>query len=95
MLVIDDTALLRRLAEVLEFQSANPSTIGPLATTVFHPEHANVRFATLPNSLSLAKLEGQSRRIVEQACGSSVTFVWGPPGTGKASHHCPSRHSAH
>jgi uncharacterized small protein (DUF1192 family) len=83
MLVIDDTALLRRLAEVLESQSARPSSIGSLATTVFHPQQASVRFATLPNLTSLAKLAGQQRRVIEQACGSSVTFIWGPPGTGK------------
>jgi len=83
MLVIDDTALLRRLAEVLESQVAKPSTIGSLTTTVFHPQHAPVHFATLPSSTSLVKLSGQNRRIVEQACGSSVTFIWGPPGTGK------------
>lgn len=83
MLVIDDTALLRRLAEVLESQAAKPSTIGSLATTVFHPQHASVHFATLPNSTLLAKLAGQNRRVIEQACGSSLTFIWGPPGTGK------------
>lgn len=83
ILVVNDTALLRRLTEVLEFQAANPPTIGPLATTVFHPQHVSVCFATLPNSTSLAKLAGQPRRVIEQACGSSVTFIWGPPGTGK------------
>lgn len=83
MLVIDDTALLRRLAEVLESQSANPSTIGSLATTVFHPQQEMVHFATLANSTSLTKLTGKPRRVIEQACGSSVTFIWGPPGTGK------------
>ena len=83
MLVIDDTALLRRLAEVLEFQAANPSTIGPLATTVFHPQNASVGSATLPNSTFLVKLEVEKKSVIEQACGSSVTFIWGPPGTGK------------
>lgn len=83
MLIIDDTALLRRLAEVLEAQSAKPSSIGLLSTTVFHPQHVNVRYATLPNSISLGSLVGQQRRVIEQSCGSSVTFIWGPPGTGK------------
>jgi len=83
MLVIDDTALLRRLAEVLEFQAANPSTIGSLATTVFHPQNAIVGSATLPNSTFLVKLEVEKKSVIEQACGSSVTFIWGPPGTGK------------
>ena len=36
-LIIDDTALLRRLAEVLEEIATTPTTVGPLATTVFHP----------------------------------------------------------
>lgn len=83
MLIVDDTALLRRLAEVLEAQSAEPSKIGSHATTVFHPQHANVGYASLPNSTSLVGLLGQQRRVIEQACGSSVTFIWGPPGTGK------------
>ena len=83
MLIVDDTALLRRLAEVLEAQSAKPSNIGSLATTVFHPQHANVGYASLPSSTSLVSLIGQQRRVIEQACGSSVTFIWGPPGTGK------------
>lgn len=83
MLIVDDTAYLRRLAEVLEGQSAEPSRIGSLATTVFHPQHANVGYATLPDSASLARLKGLNRRVIEQACGSSVTFIWGPPGTGK------------
>ncbi|MCX5827119.1 MAG: AAA domain-containing protein [Deltaproteobacteria bacterium] len=83
MLIVDDTALLHRLAEVLEAQSAEPSKIGSLATTVFHPQHANVGYASLPNSTSFVGLSEQQRRVIEQACGSSVTFIWGPPGTGK------------
>jgi hypothetical protein len=82
ILVIDDTALLRRLAEILEETAANP-TVGPLATTVFHPGQAKVGFADLPTTPVLAKITGEVRRVLEQACGSSLTYIWGPPGTGK------------
>ena len=82
-LTIDDTALLQRLAQILEELAKNPSDLTPLATTVFHPFKAVVNFTNLPDTLSLVKISGELRRILEQACGSAVTYVWGPPGTGK------------
>lgn len=83
VLTIDDTALLRRLAEVLEEAVSTPTIIGPLATTVFHPAHAKVDSAHLPDTKALTSIGGEVRRVLEQACGSSLTYVWGPPGTGK------------
>lgn len=81
LLIIDDTAILRKLAEALESINEEPSAIGSLATTVFHPNQATVGVSKLP--LSLGDVKGQVRKTIEQACGSSVTFIWGPPGTGK------------
>lgn len=83
MLIIDDTALLRKLAEVLEEAAKNPTSIGPLAATVFHPAHAKVGYSPLPEIATLVKITGEMRRVLEQACGSSITYIWGPPGTGK------------
>ena len=83
MLIIDDTALLRKLAEVLEEAAKNPASIGPLAATVFHPSHAIVGYSPLPEITTLVKITGEMRRVLEQACGSSITYIWGPPGTGK------------
>jgi hypothetical protein len=82
-LIIDDTALPRKLAEVLEECSENAETISPLAISVFHPQMASINANKLPDILELVDISGQIRNVLERACGSSVTYIWGPPGTGK------------
>jgi len=82
-LVIDDTALLRKLAEVLDSIAQEPALVSPLAVITFHPAKSNVGFATLRPTPALANFDGQPRRVAEQACGSEMTYIWGPPGTGK------------
>lgn len=83
ILIIDDTALLRKLAEVLEKTAADPRMVGPLATAIFHPNHIQVASANLNDAPILATISEELLRIIKQACGSPVTYVWGPPGTGK------------
>src|SRR5882724_7829083 len=83
MLIIDDTALLRKLAQALEETAQKPTLISPLAVVTFHPAKAKVGSVTLQATPTLVKFDGQPRRIVEQACGSTLTYIWGPPGTGK------------
>ncbi len=82
-LLIDDTGLLRRLAEALQNAAKNPAAIGPLAVTIFHPNQATVRTLDLSHFGSFGTLEEEKRRAIQQACGSTLTYVWGPPGTGK------------
>jgi len=82
-LIIDDTALLRRLAEVLEERSENSTNTSPLAISVFHPLRVSVHSKSLPDTPELVQISGLIRKVLEQACGSSVTYIWGPPGTGK------------
>lgn len=82
-LIIDDTALLRRLAEVLDETTTNPTRVGPLATLVFHPTKVKVGFANLSDVPLLRDVGPEQRRVIEQASGSSITYIWGPPGTGK------------
>ncbi|MGH8503259.1 MAG: AAA domain-containing protein [Gammaproteobacteria bacterium] len=82
MLTIDDTALLRKLAEVLE-ETAQSADVAPMSVTVFHPERATVGARQLPTVKALNKLLGELRWVLEKACGSSCTYIWGPPGTGK------------
>ncbi len=82
-LVIDDTALLRRLAEVLDECSENTENLSPLAISVFHPSMATVQSTRLPDIPELRDISGEIRDALELACGSSVTYIWGPPGTGK------------
>lgn len=83
VLTVDDTALLRRLAEALERLSDTPSVIRPLAVSQFHPQTEGVGRVELPDVPSLRTIESETRRVLEHACGSPVTFIWGPPGTGK------------
>src|SRR5208283_4397008 len=82
-LIIDDTALLRKLAQVLEETAQNPARVTPLAVMTFHPSKSKVGFMTLRPTSALISFDGQPRRIAEQASGSSLTYIWGPPGTGK------------
>lgn len=83
ILSIDDTALLRRLADVLENVQAKGDTLTPQALLAFHPENGNVGFGELANTPQLVRVTGPVRRVLEQACGSQITYIWGPPGTGK------------
>jgi len=82
-LIIDDTALLRRLADILEECSENVEKVSPLAISVFHPSMATIQSKKLPDTDELVEISGQLRDVLEQACGSSITYIWGPPGTGK------------
>lgn len=75
--------MLRKLAEVLEDLAPNDKQVTALSTLVFHPEKAKVGSARLPSIAPLLNITGNMRRVIEQACGSQVTYVWGPPGTGK------------
>lgn len=81
ILTIDDSMLLRRLAEALQERAKAPASIGRLSNVVFHPNLALVGTALLPPTRSA--LTGDNRKIIETACGSSLTYLWGPPGTGK------------
>jgi len=86
LLTVDDTALLRSLAEVLEGVADNTRAVHPLAATVFHPGQAQIGSAYAPDvALKVAqnKLEKEQADAIAQALGSSLTFIWGPPGTGK------------
>lgn len=80
---IDDTALIRALAEKMEEARDNDNFPAPvLLLSVFHPETA----ATGQGDVGLLDGNGLSpeqRDAVLKACGSSVTYLWGPPGTGK------------
>jgi len=82
-LIIDDTALLRKLAEVLKECSENSTNLSSLAISVFHPSMASIYSNSLPDTPELVQISGELRNVLEQACGSSVTYIWGPPGTGK------------
>jgi KaiC/GvpD/RAD55 family RecA-like ATPase len=83
ILSIDDTALLKKLAEALEGVAHNPQSIGRMATIMFHPAQATVGSSNLASTSDLRTLTDNKRQIIGQASGSSLTYIWGPPGTGK------------
>jgi hypothetical protein len=82
MLVINDTALLERLADVLEQMADAKASVGPVAMSVFHPSDAIVGVSSLPEDRKFS-IDDEQRAVLQQALGSSLTYVWGPPGTGK------------
>ena len=82
-LIIDDTALLKKLLEVLQDCSENPAKLSSLATSVFHTSTASIGNKSLPETAELGKISELNRDVLERAFGSSVTYIWGPPGTGK------------
>jgi hypothetical protein len=81
-LVIDEIGLLRRLVNVLSDPTNHGFTLGDLSHKVFHPEQCTSGRVDIPDSIGNEEL-GEKRSVIQQALGSEVTFIWGPPGTGK------------
>ena len=85
-LVVNDSFLIERLRDKLleiqrgEFSFNRGSAEGVLANCA-----ERVAEADFPNVVfTLGKpLNAQQQRVVRQAAGSSLLYVWGPPGTGK------------
>jgi len=82
-LLIDDTALLKSLSETLEKCSEGSKSISALGLSVFYPLNTSVMNKSLPDSPHLNKITGELRGALEQAAAAPVTYIWGPPGTGK------------
>ncbi len=85
ILKIDDTVLLKKLLEVLGEVESGERELSPLSVAVFHPMQEKCGLASLPESpmFHFIKDQKEYRQAVEQGLGSPVTFIWGPPGTGK------------
>ena len=83
ILRVDDLGLVRKLAEVLEAVASGNESVSPLTTGIFHPKSNDACKISLPATPALDLVTGEQRAVLEQACASEVTFVWGPPGTGK------------
>lgn len=83
LLRVDDLGLLRKLAEALDAVASGTEAISPLTVGMFHPQSNGACKAPLPAAPVLDRITGEQRSVLEQACASEITFVWGPPGTGK------------
>jgi len=80
-LVLNQTDLLRRLKEQIQLLQAHPD-LG-LAPSVFGYVSSTVSSAELPPHISERLDDSPAKAALQQALGSDVTFLWGPPGTGK------------
>lgn len=80
---VDDTALLKKLAEVLESVRSDGGPSPTLPVAVFHPTPDHAGTVALPSIPELASLDSELSGVLRQCLGSSITFIWGPPGTGK------------
>jgi hypothetical protein len=78
-LVVNETELLKKLKEKIEELSAS-GEFG-LGSKLFGLDRANVFFEEPPELDD--RVAGQTREARAQCIGSEVTFLWGPPGTGK------------
>src|SRR3990170_5589730 len=81
-LVLNETELLKRLKEKIEALRSG-SDLG-LAPKVFGHDSSKVGLSSAPEFVA-ERLDSSSetRQALEQSIGSEVTFLWGPPGTGK------------
>lgn len=76
-----ETDLLERLKERMT-DLADTRDWG-MADKVFGYDDAETGVAPLPSHVAERVGDGGMRMALEQALGSQVTFLWGPPGTGK------------
>lgn len=82
-LQIDDTMLLESLAERLESKATDPQTSSVLASKMFFPRNLPLSSTRLPDSLSSSIPDEKTKKIIQYCLDSPVTYIWGPPGTGK------------
>lgn len=80
-LVLNQTDLLRRLKESME--ALGQSADFGLGPKVFGLEPLVTAQGELSQRVSLALADSPTQQVLAQATGSDVTYVWGPPGTGK------------
>ena len=88
-LVVNDSFLVERLRDkLLEIQRGEFTFNTTRADGVLTNRAEHVAEAQVPDVVFLTQeqpLNPQQRRVVCQAAGSSLLYVWGPPGTGKTS----------
>ncbi len=88
-LVVNDSFLVERLRDkLLEIQRGEFTFNTTRAEGVLTNCAEHVAEAQVPDVVFLTQekpLNVQQRRVVCQAAGSSLLYVWGPPGTGKTS----------
>jgi hypothetical protein len=87
VLRIDNTAMIDALADRLEkVRSGEVELNLTLADNVLDNSGDKVSVTVVGNSPnSYADLNAQQKTVVDHAAANDVTYLWGPPGTGKTS----------
>lgn len=81
-LVISETELLEQLRDLINELAKTPS-VWNMAPKVFGHSSAKTGVSELSSGVSARVGDGAMSAALRQAAGSEVTFLWGPPGTGK------------
>ena len=80
-LVLNQTDLLKRLKErIVELSGSGEFGLAP---QVFGLEEASTDAVALPPQIETGISSDSTRSALRQAFGSQLTYLWGPPGTGK------------
>ncbi|MBI4726330.1 AAA family ATPase [candidate division TA06 bacterium] len=82
-LSIDDTALLKKLSEKLSKIENKETTITNCANLVFHPKNGPLSATESYTPNLSTELRSEQADTIIRCCNSEITYVWGPPGTGK------------
>ncbi len=85
VLRIDNTAMIDALADRLDKLRSGEAKVNlSLADDVLDNREAQISTTTIKNPpKSDRKLNAQQMTFVEQSIADPVTYLWGPPGTGK------------
>lgn len=83
VLVVDNTELLKKLHDTLVAVSNNSLSLTDIPTKIFHPRESALGLSNLKSPTSSSLPDEDLKIVIQRSCGSSITYIWGPPGTGK------------
>ena len=82
-LIISSYYLLERLYQKLNKIKSGEQTITNLAEKTFNLQLMSIGHQEFISALEVKELNTSQKQAIELALGSEVSFIWGPPGTGK------------
>ncbi|WP_286952822.1 MULTISPECIES: AAA domain-containing protein [Aminobacterium] len=84
MFIIDTTENLRLLSERLEEISQKERQLeSPFPVKIFHPLDSNNELRSIEQKGLLPDLDEKTKKVIDACCSKEVSYLWGPPGTGK------------
>lgn len=80
-MIVSTAHYLEKMAERLTEVKVGNIKLSDLSTKILHPSTARIGYREL--TIEKRKLNKYAEAAARHALGSEVSFVWGPPGTGK------------